>query len=95
MTRSSGRPCSNGFAPRDGFFSGYLKNEAATEESWKNGFFHTGDTVIQREDDMFIFVDRSKNIIRRSGENIAAAPPTSGSPTSPCSPCPTSCARRR
>jgi len=59
--------------PRDGFFSGYLKNEAATEESWKSGFFHTGDTVIQREDDMFIFVDRSKNIIRRSGENIAAA----------------------
>jgi acyl-CoA synthetase (AMP-forming)/AMP-acid ligase II len=59
--------------PRDGFFSGYLKNEAATEESWKNGFFHTGDTVIQRDDDMFIFVDRSKNIIRRSGENIAAA----------------------
>ncbi|MDH3265278.1 MAG: AMP-binding protein [Paracoccaceae bacterium] len=59
--------------PRDGFFSGYLKNEAATEESWKNGFFHTGDTVIQREDDMFVFVDRSKNIIRRSGENIAAA----------------------
>ena len=59
--------------PRDGFFSGYLKNEAATEESWKGGFFHTGDTVIQRQDDMFIFVDRSKNIIRRSGENIAAA----------------------
>jgi acyl-CoA synthetase (AMP-forming)/AMP-acid ligase II len=59
--------------PRDGFFSGYLKNEAATEESWRNGFFHTGDTVIQRDDDMFIFVDRSKNIIRRSGENIAAA----------------------
>jgi crotonobetaine/carnitine-CoA ligase len=59
--------------PRDGFFSGYLKNEEATEEAWRNGWFHTGDTVIQREDDMFIFVDRAKNIIRRSGENIAAA----------------------
>jgi len=64
---------SPGDEPRDAFFSGYLKNEAATEEAWRNGFFHTGDTVIQREDDMFVFVDRTKNIIRRSGENIAAA----------------------
>ena len=59
--------------PRDAFFSGYFKNEAATEEAWRGGWFHTGDTVMQREDDMFVFVDRSKNIIRRSGENIAAA----------------------
>jgi len=59
--------------PRDGFFAGYLKNEAATEEAWRGGWFHTGDTVLQRDDDMFVFVDRKKNIIRRSGENIAAA----------------------
>ncbi|MEQ1650763.1 MAG: AMP-binding protein, partial [Hyphomicrobiaceae bacterium] len=30
-------------APRHGFFSGYLKNEAATEEAWRGGWFHTGD----------------------------------------------------
>jgi len=59
--------------PRGGFFAGYLKDEPATEEAWRGGWFHTGDTVIQRDDDMFVFVDRSKNIIRRSGENIAAA----------------------
>ncbi len=59
--------------PRDAFFSGYLNNEAATEEAWRGGWFHTGDTVMQRDDDMFVFIDRSKNIIRRSGENIAAA----------------------
>ncbi|MHA1537732.1 MAG: AMP-binding protein [Alphaproteobacteria bacterium] len=59
--------------PRDGFFAGYLKDEEATEEAWRGGWFHTGDTVIQRPDDMFVFVDRKKNIIRRSGENIAAA----------------------
>ena len=35
--------------------------------------FHTGDVVIQRDDGMLSFVDRKKNIIRRSGENIAAA----------------------
>ena len=59
--------------PRRGFFAGYFKNEAATEEAWKGGWFHTGDTVRQDESGMLYFVDRKKNIIRRSGENIAAA----------------------
>lgn len=59
--------------PRRGFFSGYLKNQAATEEAWRGGWFHTGDVVRQDESGMLYFVDRKKNIIRRSGENIAAA----------------------
>jgi acyl-CoA synthetase (AMP-forming)/AMP-acid ligase II len=59
--------------PRHGFFSGYLKNDEATEEAWRGGWFHTGDVVRQMPDDMLVFVDRKKNIIRRSGENIAAA----------------------
>jgi len=58
---------------RHGFFSGYLKNREATEEAWRGGWFHTGDIVRQMPDDMLVFVDRKKNIIRRSGENIAAA----------------------
>jgi crotonobetaine/carnitine-CoA ligase len=60
-------------APRHGFFSGYLKNEAATEEAWRGGWFHTGDVVRQDASGMLYFVDRKKHIIRRSGENIAAA----------------------
>ncbi len=59
--------------PRHGFFSGYLKDARATEEAWRGGWFHTGDTVRQMDDDMLVFVDRKKNIIRRSGENVAAA----------------------
>ena len=59
--------------PRRGFFAGYLKNEEATEDAWRGGWFHTGDTVRQDESGMLYFVDRKKNIIRRSGENIAAA----------------------
>lgn len=59
--------------PRRGFFSGYLKDDAATEQAWRGGWFHTGDTVRQDPDGMLHFVDRKKNIIRRSGENIAAA----------------------
>ena len=59
--------------PRHGFFSGYLKDPRATEEAWRGGWFHTGDTVRQMDDEMLVFVDRKKNIIRRSGENVAAA----------------------
>ncbi|MDP6564578.1 MAG: AMP-binding protein [Alphaproteobacteria bacterium] len=59
--------------PRKWFFAGYLKNEEETEAAWRGGWFHTGDTVRQGDDGMLYFVDRKKNIIRRSGENIAAA----------------------
>jgi len=59
--------------PRSGFFSGYLKQPEETEKAWRNGWFHTGDIVWQSQDGMLHFVERRKNIIRRSGENIAAA----------------------
>jgi len=59
--------------PRKGFFSGYLKNDEATEEAWKGGWFHTGDAAVRDASGAFYFMDRKKNIIRRAGENIAAA----------------------
>jgi acyl-CoA synthetase (AMP-forming)/AMP-acid ligase II len=59
--------------PRRGFFAGYYKDEAATREAWAGGWFHTGDIVRVDDAGNFYFVDRLKNIIRRSGENIAAA----------------------
>jgi crotonobetaine/carnitine-CoA ligase len=59
--------------PRRGACSGYLKDVAETERAWRGGWFHTGDTVVRAADGMLHFVDRKKNIIRRSGENIAAA----------------------
>ena len=58
--------------PRYGFFSGYLKNQKATDELWQGGWLHTGDVVQQDEDGSLHFVDRKKNVIRRSGENISA-----------------------
>ena len=58
--------------PRRHFFSGYYKDDAATEEGWKGGWWHTGDVVREGEDGSLYFVDRRKNVIRRSGENIAA-----------------------
>lgn len=59
--------------PRKDFFSGYLDDPVATELAWRGGWFHTGDIVTRAPDGRLSFVDRRKNIIRRSGENIAAA----------------------
>lgn len=58
--------------PRRYFFRGYLKDEQATEEAWAGGWFHTGDVVRRDADGNLYFVDRRKNVIRRSGENISA-----------------------
>ena len=59
--------------PRKDFFSGYLDDPVATGLAWRGGWFHTGDIVTRDAEGRLRFVDRRKNIIRRSGENIAAA----------------------
>lgn len=61
-----------GANPRFGFFREYLKDPEATAEAWEGGWFHTGDVVRRAADGSFHFVDRRKNVIRRSGENISA-----------------------
>ena len=58
--------------PRYGFFSEYYKDPEATDEAWAGDWFHTGDIVRKDSDDNYFFVDRKKNVIRRSGENISA-----------------------
>ena len=63
---------SAGTDPRRHFFSGYLKDDTATSEAWADGWFHTGDVVRRGEAGVLHFVDRKKNVIRRSGENISA-----------------------
>jgi acyl-CoA synthetase (AMP-forming)/AMP-acid ligase II len=58
--------------PRHGFLREYLKDPAATAEAWAGEWFHTGDVVHCNPDGTMCFIDRRKNVIRRSGENIAA-----------------------
>ncbi|PLC49001.1 ATP-dependent acyl-CoA ligase [Pollutimonas subterranea] len=58
--------------PRFGFFAAYLKDDTATRQAWEGGWFHTGDIVRRNRQGYLHFVDRKKNVIRRSGENIAA-----------------------
>jgi acyl-CoA synthetase (AMP-forming)/AMP-acid ligase II len=59
--------------PHTGFFSEYLNDPQATAAAWEGGWFHTGDVVRRDSGGNLYFVDRRKNVIRRSGENIAAA----------------------
>lgn len=58
--------------PRRWFFTRYHNDPAATAAAWDGGWFHTGDIVRSDAEGSLFFVDRSKNIVRRSGENIAS-----------------------
>ncbi|MGA9769457.1 MAG: AMP-binding protein [Blastocatellia bacterium] len=49
---------------------GYYKNEAATREAFRSGWFHSGDLGFRDEDGFFYVVDRKSDMIIRGGENI-------------------------
>jgi len=52
--------------------SGYYRTPEATAKAWRNGWFHTGDAFRRDGGDNFFFVDRTKDAIRRRGENISS-----------------------
>ncbi|WP_136439433.1 AMP-binding protein [Pacificoceanicola onchidii] len=56
----------------NGVMKGYLKNEAATEEAFAGGYFHSGDIAIQHPDSYVQIADRAKDIIISGGENISS-----------------------
>ena len=56
-----------------GLMDGYYRNPAATAEAFRNGWLHTGDVVSRDERGRIHYLSRTKDMIRRSGENISAA----------------------
>ena len=50
----------------------YLRDEAATLASIKGGWFHSGDLGHFSEDGVLWFEDRSKDVIKSGGENVAS-----------------------
>ncbi|HEX8458807.1 MAG TPA: AMP-binding protein [Pyrinomonadaceae bacterium] len=54
----------------ESIFKGYYKNEAATMEAFRGGWFHTGDIGYRDADDFFYIADRKSDMIIRGGENI-------------------------
>jgi len=49
---------------------GYWNKDEATEESIREGWFHTGDMATVDEDGYFFIVDRKKDLIIRGGYNV-------------------------
>jgi len=52
---------------------GYFRDPEQTTNTFHDGWFKTGDLVKRDADDYFYFISRKRDIIRRRGENIAAA----------------------
>ncbi len=51
---------------------GYLKNPDATLESFRGGWYHTGDLAVMQPDGYIKIRDRSKDVIISGGENISS-----------------------
>ncbi|MEA2445668.1 MAG: hypothetical protein QOJ12_2960, partial [Thermoleophilales bacterium] len=56
-----------------GMMRGYLGRPDLTADTVRDGWLHTGDLARADERGFLYFMGRSKDIIRRSGENVAAA----------------------
>ena len=52
--------------------AGYLHDEAATDEAFRDGWFHSGDVGHFDEHGVLWFEDRLKDVIKTGGENVAS-----------------------
>lgn len=55
-----------------GLMAGYYRNPEASREAFRNGWFHGGDLFQFGQDGMRKMVDRSKDLIKSGGENVAS-----------------------
>ena len=59
---ADGLPCGLAYA--------YEGNEEVTRETWRDGFYHTGDLAWKDEDGFFWYVGRADDVIKSSGYRI-------------------------
>ncbi|SFW62733.1 ATP-dependent acyl-CoA ligase [Amycolatopsis australiensis] len=55
-----------------GLMHGYHDDPEATAKAFRNGWFHTGDLARMDDAGRVYYVGRTKDMIRRSGENVSA-----------------------
>lgn len=53
-------------------FSGYFRDETATREAFRDGWFHSGDSCTYDEDGLRVMIDRYKDIVKSGGENVSS-----------------------
>ncbi len=51
--------------------AGYYLDQSATEEAFKGGWFHSGDSCVYDEAGLRVMVDRYKDIVKSGGENVS------------------------
>jgi acyl-CoA synthetase (AMP-forming)/AMP-acid ligase II len=52
--------------------SGYYRDEAATRQAFRYGWFHSGDSCTYDADGLRIMLDRYKDIVKTGGENVSS-----------------------
>jgi acyl-CoA synthetase (AMP-forming)/AMP-acid ligase II len=52
--------------------TGYLHDEQATDDAFRQGWFHSGDVGHFDENGILWFEDRLKDLIKTGGENVAS-----------------------
>jgi acyl-CoA synthetase (AMP-forming)/AMP-acid ligase II len=52
--------------------SGYYRDEAATREAFRYGWFHSGDSCAYDSEGLRIMLDRYKDIVKTGGENVSS-----------------------
>ncbi|RAV32000.1 AMP-binding protein [Corynebacterium heidelbergense] len=55
----------------NGVMAGYYRDEDATSEAFRGGYFHTGDLGVMHPDGYIQLLDRAKDVIVSGGENIS------------------------
>lgn len=57
--------------PGISIMAGYFRNPEATNSTIQDGWLYSGDNAVLDDEGYFRFVDRKKDMIKRSGENIS------------------------
>ncbi len=52
--------------------AGYYRDEEATREAFRDGWFHSGDSCAYEPDGQQTLVDRYKDIVKSGGENVSS-----------------------
>ena len=52
--------------------SGYYRDETATRDAFRFGWFHSGDSCAYDDDGLRVMLDRYKDIVKTGGENVSS-----------------------
>jgi acyl-CoA synthetase (AMP-forming)/AMP-acid ligase II len=52
--------------------AGYYRDEQATREAFRFGWFHSGDSCAYDDDGLRVMLDRYKDIVKTGGENVSS-----------------------